>query len=54
MLGRYSHKWLPFGVDPPDDMFQRKLHKIFNELPNVFGIADDILVVGYDENLAEN
>ena len=29
-------------------MFQRKKTKIFKELPNIFGIADDILVVGYD------
>ena len=29
-------------------MFQRKMDKIFTDLPNVFGIADDILVVGYD------
>ena len=29
-------------------MFQRKLDEIFKYLPNVFGIADDILVVGYD------
>ena len=29
-------------------MFQRKLDKIFKGLPNVFGFADDILVVGYD------
>ena len=29
-------------------MFQRKIDKSFKDLPNVFGIADDILVVGYD------
>ena len=29
-------------------MFQRKIDKIVKELPNVFGIADDILVVGYE------
>ena len=28
-------------------MFQ-KTDKIVKDLPNVFGIADDILVVGYD------
>ena len=28
-------------------MFLRKIDKIFKELPNVFGIANDILVVGY-------
>ena len=29
-------------------MFQRKVDKIFKNLSNVFGIADDILVIGYD------
>ena len=29
-------------------MFQRKLDKIFKNLPNVLGIADGILVVGCD------
>ena len=27
-----------------------KKYEIFKDLPNVFGIADDILVVGYDSN----
>ena len=29
-------------------MFQRKIDEIFKDLPNVFDIADDILVLGYD------
>ena len=29
-------------------MFQRKIDKIFKDLPNVFAIVDDILVVGYE------
>ena len=32
-------------------MFQRKLDDISKELPNVFGIADDILIVGYDNDM---
>ena len=28
--------------------------KFFNDMPNVFGIADDILVIGYDENGTEH
>ena len=28
-------------------MFQHKIDEIFNDMPNVFGIADDILVIGY-------
>ena len=31
-------------------MFQCKIDKIFKDLPIVFGIADDTLVVGYDSN----
>ena len=29
-------------------MFQRKIDKIFKDLQNIFGIADDILAVGYE------
>ena len=29
-------------------MVQQKIDKIFKDLHNVFGIADDILVIGYD------
>ena len=41
---------LPFRAVPLGDMFQCKIDKIFSAMPNIFGIADDILVVGYDEN----
>ena len=44
------------GTDSPDyhlelyqqDMFQGKIDEIFKGLPQVFGIADDILIVGFD------
>ena len=29
------------------NMFQLEIDEIFNDMLNVFGIADDILVVGY-------
>ena len=32
------------------DMFQCKIDKIFSDMPNMFGIVDDILVIGYDKN----
>ena len=32
-------------------MFQ---YKIFSDMPNVFGITDDILDIGYDENGADH
>ena len=49
-FGRYKYKRLPFGAALAGDMFQRKIDKIFKELPNVFGIACVILVVGYETN----
>ena len=39
---------LPFSGIPVGDMSQHKIHEILKELPNVFGIVDDILVVDYD------
>ena len=36
-----------FGAAPIEDMFQREIDEIFTDLPNVFGIADGILAVGY-------
>ena len=32
------------------NMFQHKIDKILNDMPNVFGIADDILVIGYNDD----
>ena len=31
-------------------MFQRKIDEIFKEMQNVFGIADDISIVGYKKD----
>ena len=54
LFGRYQYKCLPFGAAPVGNMFQCKIDKIFNDMPNVFGIADDILVIGYDKNGADH
>ena len=45
---------LPFGAVPVGNMFQCKIDEIFNDMPNVFGIADYILVIGYDKNRADH
>ena len=57
-FGRYRYKRLLFGPALAGDMSGRKTDEIFKELPNVFSIANDILVVGcianwkdYDEIL---
>ena len=49
-FGRYRYKHLPFRAALAGDMFQCKIDKIFNDMLNVFGIADDILVIGYDKD----
>ena len=45
---RYRYKCLSFGAALAGNMFQRKIDEIFNDMPNVFGIADDILFAGYE------
>ena len=35
------------GVTPATDMLKKKIDKVFKGLPNVFGIADDILIIRY-------
>ena len=49
-FGRYRYKHLPFGAMPVGNIFQCKINEIFNDIPNMFGIGDDILVVGYNDN----
>ena len=49
-FGRFRFTRLPFGVVPVGEMFQWNIDNIFEELPNVFSIADDILIVGYHTN----
>ena len=44
-FGRYRLKRLPFRVK----LFQRKLHEVYKDIPNVMGIADDIKVCGSTE-----
>ena len=38
---------LPYEAAPLGEMFERNTDESFKELPNVFGIADDTLVVSY-------
>ena len=45
-FGRYKYKRLPFGAALTDDMFQHKIDEILKYLASVFGITDNILVVG--------
>ena len=51
--GKYHYRCLPFRAVPVSNMFQCKIDGIFSDMPNIFGITDDILVIGYDENGAD-
>ena len=53
-FGRYQYKCLPLWAVPVCDMFQCKIDEIFNDMPNLFGIADDILVIGYNKDGADH
>ena len=44
----------PCGVAPVGDMFQHKIDKIFRDPPIVFGITDDILIVGSDADVRDH
>ena len=46
--GKYRYNALLFWATPAGDMFERKIDKIFKDLPNIFGIMGNILVVGYE------
>ena len=46
-------KRLPFGAIPAGNV-STKIDEIFKDLPNEFGIADDILAVGYDSDGKDN
>ena len=51
--GRYRWTRLPFGISSAPEEFQRRLHDILCGLQGVVNIADDIIVVGRGESLAE-
>ena len=42
LFGRYRYK--------TGTCLNKKIYKLFQDLPDVFSTADDILVVGYDSN----
>ena len=42
---------IPFGAELAGDMFQRKIDELFNDIPNVFGIANDTVIAGFDKTV---
>ena len=49
--GCYRFKCLPFGLSCAGDLFQGKIDEIFSDMhDSTQGIADDILVIGFDDD----
>ena len=53
-FGRYRFLLLPFGLVCAQDIFQKKVDQTFGDLPGVPGIADDIVIVGYNEEVSDH
>ena len=49
-FGRYRYTVMPFGITVAGDVFQRKLNQYCGKIDNVIIIADDIMVVGNQQN----
>ena len=43
-FGRYAYKRLPFGLVSSQDVFQRAVDETFSDIPDVYCIADDVLI----------
>ena len=48
-IGQFRFTVMPFGATVAGDVFQRKLDSIFLNLENVMIVADDIMVIGYQD-----
>ena len=53
-LGRYRFTRMPFGISVAGDVFQRKLDECIGDIRNVYCIADDIMVVGYETDHSDH
>ncbi len=55
---RYCFKRLPFGISSASEIFQRKMHDTFSDIPGVEASQDDLIVYGrgtpeHDQRLKE-
>ena len=47
--GRFQWMYLPMGTVVAGEVFHRKLDEIYEGLPGVTGIADDIVIYGQNK-----
>ena len=50
MYGCYCYLRVPMGALLSSDVYQFKIDKIFEDIPQCVGIADDIVIFGYDDH----
>ena len=49
-IGRYRFTVMPFGITVAGDVFQQKLNECFGHIKNLIVIADDVMIIGRNEN----
>ena len=45
-FGRYCFRRLPFGITSAPEHFQKRMHKVLEDLPGVLCMMDDIIIFG--------
>ena len=50
MYGHYCYLRVPMGASLSFDVYQFKIDKIFEDISQCVGIADDIVIFGYDDH----
>ena len=50
MYGCYCYLRVPMGASLSSDVYQYKIDKIFQDIPQCVGIADDIVMYGYNDH----
>ena len=50
MYGRYCYQRVPRGTLLSSDVYQYKIDEIFEDIAQCEGIADDIVIFGYDDS----
>ena len=50
VFGRYRYKRMCFGLKDAQDVFQRQIDATFGDIEGVIGIADDLIIYGFDDD----
>ena len=50
VFGRYRYKRMCFGLKDAQDVFQRHSDATFGDIDGVTGIADDLIIYGFDDD----